>query len=355
MTRRILIVRTSAIGDVVLSTPFASALRRTYPDAYIAWLVLPTIAPLLQPDPTIDELILWPLTTWKVLWQKRRWWTLIKEIRVFSQQLRQKRFDLAIDLQGLLKSGIPARMTCATERVGLGSREGSQYLMTQIVPWLQETERVAISSEYEVIAQQLGLNTMDFVPRLHIASDTDTEVAQILAAHQLTDNRYAILAPFTTRPQKHWHNEGWRQLIPLLAEQLGLTSVVVGDQSNRVIATDLIRGQRGAVSLAGTTTLAQTAALAKRAALVIGVDTSVTHMGPAVGTPSVALFGSTRPYISTGNTRGQVIWSELPCAPCRRHPTCGGAFTCMMAITPQLVIDRATLALKSRTPATRMP
>ena len=114
MTQRILIVRTSAIGDVVFASPFAAALRRSHPQAHIAWLVEPGIHELLAADANIDELILWPKGEWKQLWQQRRFGELFGRIRAFARLLKNRRFDLAIDLskyiiassnmRGILKS-----------------------------------------------------------------------------------------------------------------------------------------------------------------------------------------------------------------------------------------------------------
>ncbi len=98
----ILVIRTSAIGDVVFASPFAAALRRTYPQAHVAWLVQPSIGSLLEADPNIDEIVPWPQGEWRRLWRGRHWLQLARSVRTFSRELRARRFDLAIDLQGLL-------------------------------------------------------------------------------------------------------------------------------------------------------------------------------------------------------------------------------------------------------------
>ena len=99
------------------------------------------------------------------------------------------------------------------------------------------------------------------------------------------------------------------------------------------------------ISLAGATRLPEAAALIRHAGLLVGVDTGLTHMGTAFATPTVALFGSTRPYLDTGRSNGRVIWLGLPCSPCRRRPTCDGAFTCLRDITADRVMDEARTAL----------
>ncbi|MBN8443591.1 MAG: glycosyltransferase family 9 protein [Thauera sp.] len=346
--KRVLIVRASAIGDVVFASPFAAALKRTHPQAHVAWLVEPGIHELLLADPCIDELILWPKAEWKSLWQQKRYLELFSRIRAFRTLLREKQFDTAIDMQSLLKSGLLTWLSGAPRRIGLGSREGSQWLMTEVVPKGGIERR--ISSEYLHLAEQLGLDTSDFLPRLCVSDDTEARARSLLEAHGLEAGRYAVLAPFTTRPQKHWFEDAWQALAPRLQSELGLTPVILGGPSDREAAQRIVAAAPGTVSLAGSTRLPEAAALIRRAGLLVGVDTGLTHMGTAFATPTVALFGSTRPYLDTGRPNGKVIWLSLPCSPCRRRPTCNGAFTCLRDIRPERVLSEARAALAA-TPA----
>ncbi|HEY0877970.1 MAG TPA: glycosyltransferase family 9 protein, partial [Zeimonas sp.] len=130
--QRILIVRTSAIGDVVFASPLAAALRRTWPDAYIAWAVEPGIDALVANDPAIDECIVWPKKQWRTLLRSGRLVALVREIRRFRTLLRERRFDLALDLHGLAKSAFLAWLSGAPRRIGLGAREGSAHLVTEV-------------------------------------------------------------------------------------------------------------------------------------------------------------------------------------------------------------------------------
>ncbi|MEZ5611074.1 MAG: lipopolysaccharide heptosyltransferase, partial [Rhodocyclaceae bacterium] len=124
--KRVLIVRTSAIGDVVFASPFAAAIKRSHPKAHVAWLVEPGIHELLEADPAIDELVLWPKAEWKRLWKEKLYGELFGRVRQFRTMLRAKQFDTAFDMQILLKSGALTWLSGAKRRIGLGSREGSQ-------------------------------------------------------------------------------------------------------------------------------------------------------------------------------------------------------------------------------------
>uniref|UniRef100_UPI00257DE078 glycosyltransferase family 9 protein n=1 Tax=Thauera sp. TaxID=1905334 RepID=UPI00257DE078 len=271
---RLLIVRTSAIGDVVFASPFAAAVKRTWPQAHVAWLVEPGIHELLAADPCIDELILWPKGEWKQLWQARRFGELFRRIRAFRALLRAKRFDTAIDMQSLLKSGLLTWLSGAPRRIGLGSREGSQWLMTERVPKGGIARR--IGSEYRYLAEQLGLDAGEFLPRLCVGDDTEAKVQALMAAHGLARKRFAVFAPFTTRPQKHWFEDAWQALVPKVRDELGLTPVILGGPADREAAARIAGSTPGVVSLAGATRLPEAAALIRHAGLLVGVDTGLT-------------------------------------------------------------------------------
>jgi len=341
--KRILIIRTSAIGDVVFASPIAAALKRTYPNAHIAWLVEPGIDALIRPDPHIDERILWPKAEWKTLWRDGRRLEFFRRVRAFRAMLRAQKFDVVLDLQGLLKSGMLAWLSGAPRRIGLGSREGSRWLMTEVVPRGGDAAR--ISSEYLYLAQQLKLDVGEFMPQLYLDPNAEARALERLAANGLAPGNYAVCAAFTTRPQKHWFVDAWQQFAPMLRAQTGLAPVLLGGPADREAAAQIAQGAKGMVDLAGQTNLAEAAAVVRHAGAVIGVDTGLTHMGIAFAKPTVAIFGSTCPYSLTGRRNARVIWLGLSCSPCGRRPTCGGAWTCLRDIGPERVLHELQLAM----------
>lgn len=338
--KRILIIRTSAIGDVVFASPIAAALKRRYPTAHIAWLVEPGIDSLIRQDPNIDERILWPKAEWKELWRSGQKVELLRRVLAFRKKLREQQFDTALDLQGLLKSGVLAWLSGAPQRIGLGSREGSQWLMTKVVK--RGGDPALISSEYRYLAQQLDLDTSDFLPTLYLDPHAEAHALQRLAEHGLVSGKYVVFAAFTTRPQKHWFVDAWQKLAPLVEQQTGLKPVLLGGPADKNAADDILKGAPSIINLVGQTNLAEAAAIVAHAGAVIGVDTGLTHMGIAFARPTVAIFGSTCPYTITGRegerNRAKVIWLGLACSPCRRKPTCGGAWTCLRDISAERVL-----------------
>jgi heptosyltransferase-1 len=342
--KRVLIVRTSAIGDIVFASPLADAVRRSYPNAYIAWLVEPGIDKLLRDDPGIDEVIVWPKSEWKALWNSGRRVEVLRRFMQMRKQLQTKKFDTVLDLQGLLKSGIWAWLASAPNRIGLGSHEGSQWLMTKVIPRGGDAAR--ISSEYLYFAQQLGLDCGTFIPRLHLNQNAESRALTRLAEHGLRPGGYIVFAAFTTRPQKHWFDDYWQQLAGEVEQKTGLTPVLLGGPTEIDAARRICEGAGNIINLVGKTQLDETAALVRHAGAIIGVDTGLTHMGIAFDVPTVAIFGSTCPYSVTCRDNARVIWLNLACSPCHRRPTCNGAWTCLRNISVERVMSELNLAIK---------
>jgi len=329
------VVRLSAIGDIVMASPLVHALRKQYPDARISWLVQPESAELLQDHPELDEVIVWPRKKWAQLFREKRFISLLAEIRRFRQMLREKSFTLALDLQGLLKSGFLVWLSGAVRRVGLGSKEGSQYLMTDVIE--RGGDAGFIGSEYRYLAEQLELPVDDF--QMHIGIGAEAE-EKFSALQQLLNKPYAVICPFTTRPQKHWFNDAWVDLVASLKDEFGLQPVMLGGPGDVGAASEIAR-QCEVINWVGETRLQTAAAIIRDSALLVGVDTGLTHMGHAFGRPTVCLFGSTRPYLKTSTEQSRIIYHALDCSPCKRRPTCEGAYTCMRGIMSEEVIATA--------------
>ena len=336
MAKRILLVRLSAMGDIVFASPLVAAFRKRYPDARLSWLVAQPFADVLVSDPLLDEVIVLPTRDWRSLARGRRYLALGGAVRSFVGGLRARRFDLAVDLQGLMKSGVWAWLSGATRRIGLGSREGSQHLMHRVIDRAAARDD-RIASEYLFLAEQLGLPVEDFSMRVAVSGEARKRAKELLA-DAVGDSSYGVICPFTTRPQKHWLAERWIELIPRLQARFGGAVVMLGGPGD-VMSARPIAEAGNVVDLAGRTDIQAAAAVIAGARFLVGVDTGLTHMSLAFGRPTVCVFGSTRPYIDTATPAGRVIYHNLPCAPCERHPTCNGAYTCMTGIGVGEVMD----------------
>ena len=334
--RSILIVRLSAMGDLVFTTPLLSSLRARFPQARICWLVRKELAPLLAEDPDLDEVIAWTPP-------KGHGW--LPHWRSLRKQLQPYQFDWVIDAQGLLKSRIVAS-AAGGWRLGFDSKEPARWLMHELLP--KQGDNSLIGSEYRWLAEQLT-DQPSQPPRLRISARAREQVSEQCQNLGL-QSQPIIVCPFTTRPQKHWPEEYWPQLIAGLTERFNVPVLMMGGPADRAAATRIQNqlGEAGGrlINLVGQTSISDTPAWIARARLLVGVDTGLTHMGAALARPTIALFGSTCPY--TDGARGplKVMYEGLSCAPCRRRPSCDGAFTCLRLLTPERVLATAQSLLR---------
>jgi heptosyltransferase-1 len=333
-------VRLSARGDIVFASPLVRAFRRTHPKAKLIWLAESHVKDLIEHHPELDEVIVVDRNGWKRLWRERRLITLFREVRDLIRELRRREFDLAVDLQGLLRSGIMTYLSGAPVRIGLGSKEGSRALMTHTLSRI-EGDRRKIGTEYRFFAGQAELDVGDFRMEVPLAED-DRAWAREKVRDLGLDAGFLVALPFTTTPQKHWREPRWALLIDRVAAELGLPAVILGGPDDRE-ALDRIRGQARTepISLVGETTLTQAGAMVEQASLVIGVDTGLSHIAIAFDRPTVTIFGSNIPYTKTPTRRAKVIVNWLECSPCKGNPTCDGAFTCTEMISVDQVVDTA--------------
>ncbi len=330
---RVLIVRLSAIGDVVFASPLIRSVHRRFPNAEVSWLAEPVGAPLLKHNEALHEVIVWDKNQWLGMWREGRYFALLKTVLSFRRDLRARQFDAVFDVQGLLKSAVLTGFTGAFSRIGFTSKEPTALFHTH--QFSKRSDARLISSEYRGFAEDVGLSSHNFDMEVALSAE-DRE----LARDELALGRFAIICPFTTRPQKHWRDDHWFELAELVDRSLGLRVLMLGGPA------DVEHGQRlaeGSViqSRVGTQSLTASAALISRASLLVGVDTGLTHMGIAFDVPTVALFGSTCPYSETTRENARVIYHDLPCAPCRRNPSCNGKFQCLTEITPEEVMSVA--------------
>lgn len=332
----ILIIRLGAMGDVIMASGLITSLRARYPEAHIDWLVESAHADLLKHHPQLDDLIVWPRSHWRDLGRQGRYLTVWREARTLIQRLRNKHYDLVLDVHGLLKSGVWAWLTGGVRRMGLGSREGSQWLMTETLE--RRSDSPLMGKEYRKLAAHLGAETSDFLPQVFIAPDDTALATQLLEAHGV-HRPPLVFAPFTTRPQKHWFRDRWLALAADLSRSFEQPIVLVGGPGDAEEARHWAEhGGDHLVNLVGQTRLGVAAALIAQARVLVGVDTGLTHLAMVLNIPTVALFGSTRPYLNPHHPRARVLYQPMTCSPCRRHPTCAGRHDCMAQHTVDAVL-----------------
>lgn len=338
----ILIVKTSAIGDVTHTLPALNALRRKYPAARITWLVEEAAAGLLVGHPALDRLLVSRRKHWAKELRRgpRRAWAALGEAWGFLRQLRDTRYDLLIDFQGLLKSGVLVALARATSKVGFGRgmahAEGSWIFLNERVPAVDMNIH-ALDREL-LLLKGIGVEAAEVEFALPITDHHRQKVEKLLAAAAVDRSRPLLaINPQATWPTKLWFSERFAELADRLAAQ-GWVVVFTGSPADREEIARIIGAMQAPVAnLAGATTLLELAALYDMSGVVVSTDTGPMHIAAATGTPVVAIFGATAPW-RTGpwGEQHRVVRLELPCSPClKKH--CPTERECMRGISVAMV------------------
>ena len=277
---RILIVKLTAIGDVIHALPVASALRDAWPKAHLAWLVEGRVADLLHGHRALNEVIALP----------RRWYKSPRGVWGLRRTLRAGRFDVTLDLQGLTKSAAAAWLSGAKHRIGFAGE-----MARELSGWFNN-RRFVVSSEhvvdrYRELLAPLGV----YSPAVRF--DVPRHARDILAVDRMLASlrwhrSFALLNPGAGWPSKRWPPDRFAAVARHLGHRRRLPAVVVwaGDEE-RDWARHIVENAGGHAVVAPDTSLPELAELARRAALFVGSDTGPLHLAAAVGTPCVGLFG----------------------------------------------------------------
>jgi heptosyltransferase-1 len=311
---RILIVRLSAVGDVIHGMPLGCALRERFPQALLVWVVEERAAALLRGHQALDELITLP----------RGWLKSPRTVWRLRGRLRRLRFDTSIDAQGLTKSAIVARLSGARRRIGLGNpwgRELSQLLNNELV---DTTAEHAVDRTLQLLLP-LGIDSpeVSFQVPEHPA---DRAAAEEIIRRAELEHGFAVIHPGAGWPSKLWPTDRFAAVARYLGQAWRLPSLVVwAGQAELTLAERIVAGSDGHAGIPPATSLAELAALARRCRLHIGSDSGPLHLAAAVGTPCVGLYGP---------------W------PAKRH----GPYGPQNIALQQLVFEGSTRARKSAPP-----
>ncbi len=332
--RKFLVVNMNYMGDALLTTPAIAALRAAFPDAQIDTVVgAGTAAEVLNGNPDLNRII--------ARTARGGAGRLMQMFRL----LRDGRYTDAIILPPLPAYAFAAWLARTPRRVGLGGR-GMNHFLTE----LRQTKAVHMADAM--------LDTIPLPPspdrprRLVVAVDRAAEdaAAKLLAEQGIDPSRPLMAVNIgATRPQKRWFAESFAEALDGLSD---IPVVLVGaGAEDTAMAADILRRTRSAkpVSLVGKTDVKVLAAVLKRCDLLLSADSGPMHLATAVGTPCVALFGSTDPGV-TGpfDDLSEAIYKDLSCSPCGNHPTCNGRYDCLREIVPEEVVLAARRLLRAR-------
>jgi lipopolysaccharide heptosyltransferase I len=324
--RRIAIIKPSALGDIVHSLPVLTALRGRFPAAHLTWVVNRGYEPLLRGHPDLDETLAFDRGSFRSAGLHAPLGYLN-----FLRRMRERRFDLVVDLQGLLRSGLMARATGAARRVGLSSaREGAAWFYTDVVPVPDRDELHAVDRYWRVVEAVGGGNAhKEFRVPL-------PEPARQWAAAVLRDcpQPWLVLGVGARWPTKRWPPEHFATLARQAWRRFGGTVLLVGARDEFGAAQATARRLESPVrNLAGRTTLPQLAALLSRADVIVANDTGPLHLAAALGRPVVAPYTCTKvrlngPYGMAPGAVETRVWCQ------GSYVKRCGRLECMAELTP---------------------
>lgn len=339
----ILIIKPSSFGDIVQADPTAVVLKRLLPDCRISWLVFDRWAAIVQMFPDVDETIVW-----------RRGGGPLEYLRVI-RAVRRKSFDLVIDLQGLLRSALIARLAGAKTIVGVpGMKEASWVFVREAAPawrsfnavWrsLETLRHAGITGACTEAGDIRGIDMQDLrtIFRVTVPDAARRQAAGLLSAEGISDTDSIVgIVPSARGRGKQWAPASYTRLIDMIHGERPSVKFVLLDSAASVLR---FPAHAGIADLGGMLTLPQLAAVLSRCRVVIGGDTGPMHLAAALGVPVVVLFGgSDVSETAPVSPAATILRKEFPCSPCRGRTPCltraarkkqDRRYPCLDAISP---------------------
>ena len=329
---------TNWIGDVVMTLPAITAVREAYPEARISILVKPWVADLLRISPDVDEVI---------VYERPGVHEGLGGLFRLVRELKTKKFDMAILLQNAIEAAIIAWLARIPVRAGYNT-DGRGIFLTHSAIRSKEILRVHQVEYYLGMLKALGLGAGRKDVRLLIGEEEKAFSDRILKERGIAEASLLIgLAPGATYgPAKRWYPERFASVADRLIERFSARVLLFGSAGDHEVARSIQGKARNAlVDLTGETTLREAISLIARCRLFVSNDSGLMHVAGALGTPTVAIFGSTNPLTTSPvGQKSIVITKNVDCSPCLKK-TCPTDFICMDLITTDEVYNTAVALL----------
>lgn len=342
----ILIIKLSAIGDVIHTLPALNAIKNHYPDSKITWIVEEAAASIVQEHEALDRVLVSKRKKWiKGMVKKSSRPGSIKAILSFIKELRDTEYDLVIDFHQLLKSGILVWLTKG--RVKAGFDKGMQHMeysyifLNKPIPPVSMEHHALLRGL--MLIESLGITAKQVEYRLPVSLEHRQEIEKILEKNKIKNSRMLIaINPVAQWKTKLWENKKFSQLADCLIKTYKADIIFTGGPDDLPVVQEIMNSMKEkAVNLAGKTTLKTLAALYEKTRFLISTDTGPMHLCASVGTPVIALFGPTAPW-RTGpfGPNHEVIRLGLECSPCFKRRCYRKDIMCMKGIRVKDVMDR---------------
>ena len=351
--KRLLIIRLSSIGDVTHALPVSAALGEAFPNLEITWIVEDMSADVVTGNPYLHDVIVVPRSRWKA--ERTKKVQVGHEYLNLLRDLRRRRFDVTLDLQGRAKSGLMAYATGAPYRVGwCRLREGSEIISKSLPPRSESLHRV---DWFLDTARTFGANTDTIRFPLHIPDAARLRASALLCEIGIqAEKPYAVLNAATGNQVRRWSAECYAETALQLAQQYRIPSVLSGSAKDAGLNQEILRMALNqwpaevpfAVDLAGRTSVKELAAILDRCAVHICGDTGSAHIAAALGQPVIGLYGPTDPAHAGpyGQLQNVLSHREICRADCNER-RCGFVKSeketvhCLAAVTVADVLHKA--------------
>ena len=354
---RLLLVRLSAIGDVLHATSVAHNIKLFRPDAHLTWLCSPPADDLLRGNPDVDEIISWDRREFDTAILQHKFGKAFRTLKEARRLLKEAGpFDAVLDIQGLFLTGLLSRLTGCQRRIGIHERhEGNPLFMTEMAPDIDDPHKIR---RYLTALMPLGWQQEDFVPGTVLKLDPDwAEYARdFWQSHGLDSQKPLLMVNIrTTWPDKHLTPKAFGELVAKTTLPENIQLVFPGAPGDKpYIEETLAYLQEKApekaarsISIAGETSLRELAPLIKSATLFLTCDTGPLYLAEAVGTPTFSLWGPTLPAIYGPLSPGHHFYiSPHDCKACCRTK-CPKGNACMEAIKPEEAAKELAKVLKN--------
>jgi heptosyltransferase-1 len=365
---RILLIKPSALGDVVHTIPVLVKLRARFPQARIDWLITPENAEVVRHHPGLSNVVIFARRDFSKRGQR---WRAMLGFFELLKQIRRAKYDLVVDMHGQMRSALFALVSGAQVRVGFdrpikfsrtisadhdlknipnrgwrGAREGSWIAYTHRIPI--PTLDVHAIDRYLWVGSLLGFD--DAAPDLaiHLSPETVHSVERLLEEHGVpASKRLVVLVPGTIWETKHWTIDGFAGVARHFLSE-GFAVALAGTKRDETRCRQIAAAAPGTCNLCGKTTPADLAALIQRAEVAVTNDSGSMHVAASLGKPMVSVFGPTNPvHIGPYQRLESVVRVDLPCSPCnyRRLSQCPFHHACMKQVTPEMVVERVNRIL----------
>jgi len=340
--QKFLIIKLSALGDIVHALPVARTLRQANPDAFIAWMIEERYQELIQNNPDLDEVIPIRTKTWRKNWNRETF----REILQIIKNLRQQKFDVVFDLHGLVKSGLIAMLSGARIKFGFHRKNCKEKISAIFTnkkgPYMAGGIHVV---DMYLTLVQTALGIQNEVKQFPLPEIQEKKVEDFFQSHpNLTTKPIIGINSGAGFESKLWDLDRFAQLADRIAVEMNCSILLTWGPGEEHKTKQIAASMKQKCWIAPPTTILESIALYKHLALLVSCDSGPLHLCAALGIPTVSLFGPTDPVRNGAyGSNHETVYKMLSCSFCWKRKCPLGTSDCMKQVT----VDEVLKAVQS--------